>query len=298
MRLRKITLLLLLVCSTLPFHVWAEKSPAQLTVIVENDSPFKSDRFYTSGNFVSFTPENSRFNFTLGIEIYTPEDAQTIDVTDHPYAGWLYFRTQYNKLINQNLLSSIALSLGTTGRNSFAHDLQNIVHEILSRDQFKGWDSQIPGKFGYSLDLSLEQLIPILSRNADGLDIQTTITGLATVGNIKTAVAIRPEIKLGYNIDALSDKTSSNKQFRLYVFNNFEATYVKDNYLLEGNNGRFFGNESYDIHIKSKVYKWSTGLALGFRNAEIKVYKTKTTKRFGAQAMDDRYGGIDVSWKF
>ena len=103
-----------------------QESLAQLSIVIENDASFNTDRDYTGGVFTTYQHKNSPISYTLGLEVYTPDSYSAIvDVTDHPYAGWLYLKTQYVQLERENILTKIALSLGTTGKNTFAHQIQN-----------------------------------------------------------------------------------------------------------------------------------------------------------------------------
>lgn len=274
-------------------------SPAQLSIIIENDAAFDTDRDYTGGIFTTYRPRNSSLSYTLGLEVYTPNsNSAIVDVTDHPYAGWLYLKTQYAQLHGEKALSKIALSLGTTGRNTFAHQIQNYIHELLGVGTFEGWDTQIPGKFGYSLDLSLKYLVHSLSKNTNGFDVQTSIEGFTTIGNIKKLVGIGPEVKMGYNIDRFNDKVDPNQNFRLYAYANIYTTYVSSNYLLQGNNGRTVPGGTYDIELERNVCKWSKGIVIGYKSFDLTVYTTSISHEYTTQEIKDRYGGISASWKF
>lgn len=276
-----------------------QESPAQLSIVIENDAAFYTDRNYTGGIFTTYQHKNSPISYTLGLEVYTPDsNSAIVDATDHPYAGWLYLKTQYEQLKRENILTKIALSLGTTGKNTFAHQIQNYIHELLGVGTFEGWDTQIPGKFGYSVDFSLKYLIPNLSKVTSDFNFQTSIELFTTLGNIKRLVGVGPEIKLGYNVATFSDRVDPNKHFRLYAYANIYMTYVTSNYLLEGNNGRTVPGGTYDIQLENTVRKWTKGLVLGYKSLDITIYATSISHEYTTQEIEDRYGGVSASWKF
>lgn len=295
--MKKIYLLITLICFY-NVKAFAEEGAGQFSFTFENDAFYDTDKDYTDGVFLLYTPKNSRFNFTLAQEMYTPKERDAnIYPEDHPYAGWLYLKTEYKKLLTENFLPKIALSLGVTGKDSYAEDAQDLVHELLDDHEYEGWKYQIPERKGYSFDLSLNYLIPSLSVDTSFLDFQTIIFAFGTVGNIKNLGGAGSEIKFGYNVDKFSDKISSDKNFKLYSFASLKTYAVDSNYLIEGNNGRTIDGITYDVKLEKQVSQWSFGVVTGLGNTELKMYAVQYTKKYEAQVGNDRYAGITLSWK-
>tara|TARA_E500000178_G_C16933579_1_gene712900 strand:+ start:118 stop:357 length:240 start_codon:yes stop_codon:yes gene_type:complete len=49
-----------------------QESPAQLSIVIENDAAFYTDSDYTGGIFTTYQHKNSSISYTLGLEVYTP----------------------------------------------------------------------------------------------------------------------------------------------------------------------------------------------------------------------------------
>ena len=98
---------------------------------------------------------------TIAQKFFTPDEHdENVYVKDHPYAGWLFFKIKYNKLLLKNLLSSAALSLGVVGSRSKAEYLQNKVHKLIGANEYKGWNYQVPDQKSYIAQYMLSYLIP------------------------------------------------------------------------------------------------------------------------------------------
>jgi lipid A 3-O-deacylase len=137
----------------------------------ENDSWFKTDRYYTNGiQFSSrstqdtrgdgtrrwtggacrlFGCDDARFLFTqhsVGQLMYTPADITlaTPQPLDRPYAGLLYSERQWLFLEpDGEAITTLAAQAGLTGRLSLAEQAQKLFHRILERPEPMGWDHQV-----------------------------------------------------------------------------------------------------------------------------------------------------------
>ena len=112
------------------YYTNAQKIDQQLGIIIDNDQLLATDRYYTSGIFISYKKDlkdgfifkkeevsKTMINFTVGNEIYTPRNLNSFDVTefDRPYAGWLFGKLEVGK-IKRSSASFVSLESGITGK--------------------------------------------------------------------------------------------------------------------------------------------------------------------------------------
>src|SRR5690606_30634787 len=113
----------------------------------EDDTPFRRWRY--RGH------DAPRFAWGVGLTqlMFTPEnpDAPVAPPGERPYAGWLGFDFSLHVKDNESV-TSVTLSLGTTGGNSYAEDTQQWVHEkVFNSPVFEGWESEVPGELTVNL---------------------------------------------------------------------------------------------------------------------------------------------------
>ncbi|WP_204260416.1 lipid A deacylase LpxR family protein [Muriicola jejuensis] len=113
----------------------------QLSLQHDNDFFALSDRYYSSGLFLSYTrrlstwekgDENQQITLKLGQEVYTPADikAREISEQDRPYVGFLGLRTGWSR-VKENQAVDVSLLLGIAGNNSGAGGFQRWYHKIF-----------------------------------------------------------------------------------------------------------------------------------------------------------------------
>ncbi len=187
--MRIIVLLLLMVLSSFLFAQDKTDDYKQVEFIKLNESNdlftywFQSDKYYTDGihlEFVhrifnnkvadkvllGFDTKYKDFGLSFNHDMYTPQNTQitTVDSTDRPYAGQLYF--VYKKVSNQffkgRKLSS-ALSAGVQGPAAMAGEAQNFVHEAIDNPTAKGWDNQLSNGIILDYEVQYMAMIPLWS---------------------------------------------------------------------------------------------------------------------------------------
>ncbi|QYF96002.1 lipid A deacylase LpxR family protein [Massilia sp. PAMC28688] len=149
----------------------------------ENDSRYRTDRFYTSGVQLStryLTDQRGDLGRSLthaacrwldcdattamtsqrnvGQLIFTPRDITRVEAQPHdrPWAGYLYYEKVYAFLSgDQKRLTTVAAQAGVTGPLSLAEHAQKAFHRVLERPRPMGWHHQIGGSLG--VNVSAEQ---------------------------------------------------------------------------------------------------------------------------------------------
>ncbi|MGH8853601.1 MAG: lipid A deacylase LpxR family protein [Telluria sp.] len=147
--------------------------PAQEARFVtwENDSWFKTDRYYTNGiQFAArstadtrgdftrrwtdgacrlFGCDDARFLFTqhsVGQLMYTPADiaVATPQLLDRPWVGLLYSERQWLFLeADGEAITTLSAQAGLTGKLALAEPAQKLFHRIVERPEPRGWNHQV-----------------------------------------------------------------------------------------------------------------------------------------------------------
>lgn len=129
-----------------------QKTQRQLELRHDNDVFGGSDRYYTTGNFITYRygltgaryAENpEQISFTLQQEIYTPTNklARNTDNLDRPYAGFLGISVGWSKA-NPSTLVNGSVLLGVAGPASGAEAFQSFFHSLGIGAEFE-WFQQI-----------------------------------------------------------------------------------------------------------------------------------------------------------
>ena len=139
--------------------------------------------------------------FSLGQDIYTPEDTQTTQLQkqDRPYAGWLYASVALHAK-NATRLDTFELTGGLVGPSALGEESQNTVHEVRHIPTAKGWDNQLhdePGVMLSWLRTWREDPEPL---RLWGLDWDHLVHAGATAGNVFTFANLGGEIRAGHNL--------------------------------------------------------------------------------------------------
>ncbi len=169
----------LLSLALLTAHSYASDR-STLSVGVDNDGTFGTDRDYSSGVFINYTSPATtpslgftplslslwgissidKIGVTLGQKIYTPSDIASSQpqVNDRPYAGYLYLETNYIS-VSPVAAQRFNVTLGTTGERSLSKESQEFIHSLIGSDEPQGWDYQIDNEYtagvGYLVHLNL-----------------------------------------------------------------------------------------------------------------------------------------------
>ncbi len=326
--------LLILVAALLPVPTAAEPGNPKrgtLTLQLENDRFSDTDRHYTHGSRLSWVSakddiprwaerlmgwvsphlsaaDNSkrRIGYVFGQDIFTPEDISREDLIldDRPYAGWLYGGLSLHAE-TETRLDTVELDVGLVGPESFAEDVQTIVHEMINVQRPNGWDNQLKNEPGLVVIFDRRWRLPALRRKALlEIDLIPSLGG--SIGNVRTHASVGGTVRLGQSLPldfgpshirpSLSAPAAFDTPdpFGWYIFGGAEARFVLWNIFLDGNSF----TESHDVSKKHVVGDFQLGAAVAFRRMRVTYTYVIRTREFDQQSDPDRFGAISVSVKF
>jgi hypothetical protein len=145
-------------------------------------------------------------NIQVGIGIsqlmFTPQDPQALRTQngERTYAGWLglEFSIQAG---SESSANTATLSIGTTGKHSYADVAQEWVHEKTSDSQtFKGWNSQVPSELTVKLHFDHKTRLSFLEE----LELPAEVDGFyecsGSFGNLSIDAYLGAFLRAGYTI--------------------------------------------------------------------------------------------------
>jgi len=309
----------------------------RLTVVEENDY-FASDRdgHYTQGLRFSYltarldgasqqpfdrlgerlpifapqSEQNRRFEFLLGQSVFTPDDISRVRPArrDRPYAGWLHGGVSLLQESGGNRLEALELDLGMVGPASLARQTQNDWHQFIGIGEARGWQYQLRNEPG--LVLSYERKWRWGMPLGGGLttDIVPEVGG--SLGNVLSYAQTGFLVRAGWNLDAdygparIRPGPSGTGWFdaaRLdgnsggYLFLGVQGRAIGRNVFLDGNtfvDGPRIGKKPLVADLVGGVsLYWSDAVRFDF-------VVTQRTEEYRGQAGQDRFGGINLSFRF
>lgn len=304
-----------------------------LSLLVENDLfGAGTDRHFTNGLKVSYTtqeytPEQNeplgfiadlipfwpsgakaRATYSLGQNIYTPEDIsqRALQPDDRPYAGWLYLGGGLIVVSDDGRQSdAMILEVGMVGPASLAAEVQTRWHEAFDFQEPRGWDNQLENEPGIVLTYEHQRQIyetPLaLGLNADAVpnvgfalgNIATYLSGGLTVRvgrDLSTDLGpprIRPSLPGSSYIRAADG-------FNWYTFASLGARLVGRNIFLDGNTF----TDSHSVDKRPVVADFQTGIAMQYQDWRFAYTYVIRSEEFVNQDQVDRFGSINISYRF
>jgi hypothetical protein len=254
--------------------------------------------------------EIERIQYGVGLTqlMFTPDEPATLTPPrgDRPYAGWLglEFSLQANA---GHSASTATLSVGTTGRHSFAEDNQEWVHRNVSESPiFQGWDSQAPSELTVNLHFDHKQRLRFLDDTRDWpIQMDGFYAWGAALGNFRTDAYLGTLIRAGYNLPAnhttprvqlgsftdtlFANGASGEKHLSLYGFMGARGYAVLHDITLDGPVFRDWG-ESVDS--EPWVGELSFGVAARWQSVEVSLSHTLRSQEFDHQRNRSRFGSV------
>lgn len=281
------------ICLT-PHYAEAAEAPTLWTLRVANDFFFNHDRGYTSGLHLERSAADSPWSFGFGQDIYTPDENRTAQPPkgEHPYAAWLYGGGEYRIKFHKNTLLTTGLTVGTTGKPALGRETQDVAHKILAINKYHGWNSQISRRWGWILDLTLEERIPVWhSRTGLGADIIGRIEGRG--GNIHVDANVGATARLGLNLPELEAHYSPHPESSLYASAGYDFHVVDKNVFLEG-----VKSSNYSVKPKRTYESFQVGIHWRYERYRIDLDLYFPQKYFKDQRFKYRYGVLNVGYWF
>lgn len=291
-------------------HNWLQKSLYNLSGAA-NDSFINRYRYQND----DLLNQTSQFSWGIGLTqlMYTPDDSTALTAPEHerPYAGWLGLEFSLH-VKNEKSASSVTLSVGTTGPNSYAQDGQNWIHENISSSPFfQGWESEVPGEMTINLHFDHKRKVNWFeSKKHDSFHLDGYTEWGAAIGNFRTNAYIGGLIRGGYNLpqtyttprvqigsyghaffenDSLDPHTKTN--FSLFSFVGARGSMVLHDVTL---NGPVFRN--FDTNVDSQLFVGELLLGFGIKayDLDISFARTLRSNEFHGQNKNQKYGSLQI----
>ncbi len=315
----------------------SEKDKRTVTVVLENDVFYNTDRHYTNGvraswagsingapdwartiaDWVPFFPKTGDIHtlYTLGQNMYTPSDItlESPPLNDRPYAGWLYGAVGLVKETDKQL-DQLTLSLGIVGPSAFAEDTQKFVHRVIDSNDPKGWHAQLGNEPALLLSYQ-RSWREAISRPVKALTVDVTPTLGAALGNVFTHASVGATVRLG-NITPLDNRTGHrpldfgppriqpSAPGSGFFFSAERFTW----YLFAGVEGRAVarnifldGNtlgHSRSVNSEPLVGDAQFGIVAAWRDWRASYTHVLRTREFAGQRERDDFGAFSVSVRF
>jgi hypothetical protein len=318
-----------------PVPSWADEKGGAFLVQWDNDKVVDTDRHYTNGMRIAYSTDHPsgpwkltgdtlakltwfydqsvlRTGWTLGQEMYTPEDVETRtpDPLDRPYAGWSYVGFSLQNEI-QDVQDTMELDIGIIGPASRAGHTQNAFHRVINSPVSHGWRSQIRNEVGLSGTRTRKlrsAALPVFGNSG----FETDIIGHGTIqaGNVRTGAALGATVRLGGNLKddfgpvygtfALPHKNPGDLSYA--IFAGVEARAVAWDVFLDGNTFKdspdvkripylLEGRLGFSVHSPLPDHWWAEGIRTS-------INVVHRTREFTTQSKADHYGSLQITLNY
>lgn len=262
----------------------------------------------------------------FGQAMYTPGDFSRTDLMpqDRPYAGLLYLGLSWNRrgldaTGGVETLDTREVTLGVIGPLSLARQTQDLVHDVIGVERFRGWDHQLKNEpaLQFAFDRKYRD-----DRGARaivaGLSADTIRSVGVRIGNIETSAAAGVEGRIGWNLPndfgsypirpgaenrspsrAVQQERTAAQRFAgpagMHLFAAFETRFVLYDFSLDGNIFR----SSHSVTRRPLVAQGVLGISVhglvrghGMRLALMRV---KRSREFDQQGPSHSYAAVAFS---
>lgn len=303
-----------------------------LTILFENDilGGFGQDQHYTQGlrlsylsreenvwNWVRsgarklpFFPDDARLRatYSLGQNLYTPEDIKTKEVVEHdrPYAAWLYAAVGLVGDTGRKL-DTVEFSVGVVGPAALGEPLQRWVHGIIASPDPQGWDNQIANELALQLFYERKWRVPWKPGWLDALGLETDFTPhvAGALGNVFVQAATGGTLRLGSDLPADygaprirpsvpgSEFFVPRRDVSGYLFAGLEMRGVLHNIFLDGSTFA----DGHSVEKNLLVGDFQGGAAVVLFGTRIAFTYVVRTREFVGQNEVDKFGAITLSFR-
>ncbi|MFP4166367.1 MAG: lipid A deacylase LpxR family protein [Opitutales bacterium] len=249
-----------------------------------------------------------RFAWGFGLTqlMYTPDDpyADSAPEGERPYAGWLGAELSLH-VKNRRSVSSVTVSVGSTGEASFAEETQEWIHRNVSRTPvYQGWASQVPAEATFNLHFDHKLSMGWASRpNLGPIELDGYYEWGAALGNFRTDGYLGILMRAGYNLPAtyttprvqlgsyghalFRPESLDDDPFSLLGFVGLRATGVLHDITLDGPVFREFDT---GVDRDPFVGELLAGIALRYKRCELSLSRTFRTNEFKGQNENQSFG--------
>jgi lipid A 3-O-deacylase len=171
-----------------------------VTQYVNTDFPVLTKWVDRNIHFVSDEYNDKNLAFSIGQNMYTPEDIATTELVenDRPYAAWLYLSAGFHAK-NDRIQDTFEIQLGMVGPAALGKQIQDFVHDVRDIPKANGWENQINNELG--LNLVAERRVRFVPDNTGkGWEADAIGSGGIVLGNVSTFLNLGIEGRVGYNL--------------------------------------------------------------------------------------------------
>jgi hypothetical protein len=266
----------------------------------------KWGRFWSFLPFISDDGYETYASWSLVQEMDTPDDIKNPNppANDQPYAGILYVdAVLYAK--KDRWAHAWELKVGVVGPAAQAEQMQKAFHRVISSDEPRGWDTQLPNEpvinIGYTV--AHEAASGHVGKTAEWRVVPVGTVGL---GTYFTGIGVGAYAEFGWNlVDALGGAAlraglNSAATVGVQPTNRWSvsffvgaAGYGVARYLpLDGTVFR----DSRSVDAKSYVGQTSAGFSLRRRGLDVSLAVTRFSATFASERAKTDFGTLSVSW--
>lgn len=295
-----------------------------LSLQSDNDAyfePLNYDRYYTAGHNLAYTSKEyddtfmhfigivspfldytiSRFQVSIGQEIYTPSDKFNPNppLTDAPYAGYLYANFMIQNRTNY-FMESLSLNLGMVGPYALGKEAQDMIHSWIHYYSLSGWSHQLQNEFVVNAYYKAIGKVPIIDNIIDVLPY-----GVVALGNANTHLELGAKLRIGYGLNGdfgipkattnWIGSTSISDDFRIYLSGGIAERIVARDMFLQGNT---FGGYKSLVTLNHFVYELELGGIVAWKGISLAYLWTYTQKEFVQQVDNANYATIRLEISF
>jgi len=258
-------------------------------------------------------PRDVTYNYGLSLTqlMFTPKDltAPTAPAGERPYAGWLGMGFSLHAK-DADVLNSVQLTVGTTGKQALAEQAQDIIHDLRRIDKFAGWDSQIPGELTLNFHMSQKRRLAIdLDLGPLGMDALGEVE--LELGNFRTDLNLGIVSRLGYHLPPdFSDPRLSATAYSLRPFRteaqfdhrwSVYAMFGMRGYIVGRDitlDGPVFRKSHIDVNKEIYVGEVFAGFGIRYRRLEFSYAHTFRTREFKEDDPLTSFGSVALRYRY
>jgi hypothetical protein len=324
--------------------------PGYLTFYLDNDLFANTDKDYTNGSRLSWISENRdlhqigfiqrglqpltgdgeslglfraitgfddleavRYNFGVSLTqlIFTPEDFASVTQPEGQrcYAGWSALGFSLHAKDDQ-ILNSIELIIGVTGKPSLAEEAQNFIHDARGVNKFQGWENQIPTEITGDLSFLQRRRLDF-GGNTNPLSMDGIGEWGARLGTFRTNAMLGGMLRIGLFLPAdfsdprLSETAYAHKYFTgneieksnwsLFLLGGFRGSMVVHDATLDGPLFAEFDTGNKREPFVGEVY---AGFGFRIKGTELSYAHTWRSREYQEQDGGTGFGTISVRLAF
>lgn len=279
-----------------------------------NSSDYSANDLPLIGKFWSREGDRRHLSFSLGQDIYTPENTDTMVLVEdeRPYAGYLYASFALHRR-NRFVLDTLELTLGVVGPASQAEETQSLIHNIIDTDSPAGWDNQLGDELGVTL--TWQRSWQAAASDFDGWewDIMPhfgfSLGNVVTFANAGFGVRFGRKSFLDYNIAPVRPGGSvlvpmaepegrsnrhNKRDFGVIWFFRAEGRAVAHNVFLDGNTFE----DSHSVDKENFVVDLSAGVSFIYKSVRLTYAQIYRTSEYKEKDGGHTFGSIALSFMY